>query len=135
MAGVDEIRESSMQHLSVVIAQKDQAAASQLATTLRGRFRHVAVAHSGTEIHDTILKNRANVAIVDLELLKSYEFKQLCHEFDQTAIVATHRSPDEAMWMACLKNGAADCCQRTDIEGMLRAIASNVVLTRAAGAA
>ena len=64
-----------MQHLSVVIAQKDQAAASQLATTLRGRFRHVAVAHSSKEIHDAILKNRANAAIVDLELLQSDEFR------------------------------------------------------------
>ncbi|WP_041855843.1 hypothetical protein [Candidatus Korobacter versatilis] len=124
-----------MQHLSVVIAQKDQAAASQLATTLRGRFRHVAVAHSSTEIHDAILKNRANAAIVDLELLKSDDFRQLCQEFDHTAIVATHRSPDEKMWMACLENGAADCCQRTDVEGMLRAIANNVALTRAASAA
>ncbi len=124
-----------MQHLTVVIAQKDQAAASQLATTLRGRFRHVAVAHSSTEIHDAILKNRANAAILDLELIKSDELKQLCQEFNRTAIVATHRSPDEEMWMTCLENGAADCCHRTDVEGMLRAIANNVVLTRAAHAA
>ncbi len=124
-----------MQHLSVVIAQKDQAAASQLATTLRGRFRHVAVAHSSTEIHDAILKNRANAAIVDLELVQSDELKELCQEFKRTAIVATHRSPDEEMWMSCLQSGAADCCHRTDVEGMLRAIANNVVLTRAAHAA
>ncbi len=124
-----------MQHLSVVIAQKDQAAASQLATTLRGRFRHVAVAHSSTEIHDAILKNRANAVIVDLELVKGEDLNRLCHEFNHAAIVATHRSPDEEMWMTCLANGAADCCQRTDVEGMLRAIANNVVLTRAAHAA
>ena len=124
-----------MHQLSVVIAQKDPAAAQQLAATLRGRFRHVAVAHSPEEVHDAILKHRANAAIVDLELVKSEEFKELCQEFHRTAIVATHRSPDEDMWMASLESGAADCCQRTDVEGMLRAIANNVVLTRAGHAA
>jgi DNA-binding NarL/FixJ family response regulator len=120
-----------MHQMSVVVAQKDPVAAQNLAATLRSRFRHVTVARSEAEIEEAILKHRANAAIVDLELVKSEEFRRLCHEFSRTAVVATHRSPDEAMWMKSMELGAADCCDRADVDGMLRAIAHNVVLMRA----
>ena len=89
------------------------------------------VARTEAEIEEAILKHRANAAIVDLELVKAEELRKLCHEFGRTAVVATHRSPDEAMWMNSMELGAADCCDRSDVEGMLRAISHNVVMTRA----
>jgi DNA-binding response OmpR family regulator len=124
-----------MNQFTVVVAQKDQVAAERLAQVLRGRCKQVAIAHSREEVEHAILKTRANAAIVDLELLESDQLRDLCEEHRNTAIVATHRSPDEEMWMACLESGAADCCYRGDVDGLLRAIANNVTLTRAARAA
>ncbi len=124
-----------MQHLSVVIAQKDHAAAQRLAHHLHGRFHQVVIARSAADIEEALLKSRAHALIVDLELIASEELRRLCQNFSRTAIVATHRSPDEEMWMTCLELGAVDCCQDSDVPGMLRAIGQNVVLTRAAHAA
>lgn len=124
-----------MNHLSVVIAQKDQGAAERLAQKLSNCIGHVSIAHSRDEVRQVILKTRANAAIVDLELLDNDELRELCHEYGKTAIVATHRSPDDEMWMACLDCGAADCCYREDVDGLLRAISHNVTLARAARAA
>ena len=124
-----------MQHVSVVIAQKDPSFAQQLANSLQGRFRHVAVARNGAEVAEQITKNHAQAAIVDLELVPSDELQHLCHDFGRTVVVATHRSPDEEMWMSSMQLGATDCCHRADVDGMLRAISHNVVLTRAAHAA
>jgi DNA-binding response OmpR family regulator len=124
-----------MNHLTVVVAQKDQVAAERLAQVLRGRCKQVAVAHSKEEVQHAILKTRANAAIVDLELLVDDQLRDLCQEYRNTAIVATHRAPDEEMWMACLESGAADCCYRGDVDGVLRAITNNVTMTRAARAA
>jgi DNA-binding response OmpR family regulator len=124
-----------MQHLSVVIAQQDQAVADRLETAFRGRFRHVAVAHSSADIREVITNTRANAAIVDLEMVNNEQLRRLCHDCDSTAIVATHRSPDEEMWVACLEVGAADCCDRFDVDGMLRAISNNTMHTHLARAA
>ncbi len=124
-----------MQHVSVVIAQKDPSFAQQLANSLQGRFRHVAVARSGAELADALAKHRAQAAIVDLELVANDELQHLCHDFGRTVVVATHRSPDEEMWMTSMELGATDCCHRADVDSMLRAISHNVVLTRTAHAA
>jgi ActR/RegA family two-component response regulator len=124
-----------MNHLTVVVAQKDQVAAERLAQMLRGRCKHVAIALSKDEVQQAILKTRANAAIVDLELLEDDQLQDLCQEYPSTAIVATHRSPDEEMWMACLESGAADCCYPGDVDGVLRAITQNTRSARAARAA
>jgi DNA-binding NarL/FixJ family response regulator len=123
-----------MHSLSVVIAQKENATAQQLAQTLRSRFRQVLVAHSIVEIVDCIAKNHAQSAIIDLEAVTAEELRQLCREFPGTAVVATHRSPDDEMWMETLSLGAVDCCHFGDVETILRAISHNVVLTRARAA-
>lgn len=124
-----------MYRLSVAIAVKDPATSDRLAHDIRRHFRQVALAHSGTELRHTIAKVRAEAAIVDLELLNPEELGQLCEEFPGTAVVATHRSPDNEMWTECLEIGAVDCCHHSDIDGMLRAIAHNVQLSRSAHAA
>jgi DNA-binding response OmpR family regulator len=124
-----------MHELTVVIAQKDQAAADHLTDVLQGRFRRVTVAHSGPELHEAILKLNANAAIVDLELINDEQLRNLCSAYPYTVVVATHRTPDIEMWMTCLDLGATDCCHRNDVEGMLRAITHNVHLARAARAA
>lgn len=123
-----------MQSLTVVIAQKEALASQSLAQALSTRVRHVVVANARTEIVDAIYKNRAQAAIVDLELISGAQLRQLCHDCSGVAVVATHRSPDEEMWMASLEEGAADCCHSKDVEGVLRAITQNVRMAHAKAA-
>lgn len=123
-----------MQHLSVVIAQKDCASSDQLSLELKRHFRNIAVAHSHVEIHDALAKLKANAVIVDLELISFDELRRLCQNSLGAAVIATHRSPDDEMWMECLAIGAADCCQIADVDGMLRAIAHNVHFAHARAA-
>ncbi len=123
-----------MQHLSVVIAQKDEASSDRLTVELKRHFRNVAVAHSHVEIHDAIATSRAQAAIVDLDLIGFDQLRRLCQNSLGAAVIATHRSPDDEMWMACLAIGAADCCDVADVDGMLRAIAHSVHLSHARAA-
>ena len=120
-----------MQPLDVVIASPDTQAASQLAESLHRHFRSVAVARSMDEVRHAIPKHRAQLAIVDLELLNFGDVKQLCSDFGQTQVVCTHRIPDEEMWAEALTAGAIDCCQNADIAGILDAVRRNVVKARA----
>ncbi len=124
-----------MYQYSVVIAQKEQAMAERLAHALRARFKNVAVAHSPAEVHDAIAKGQAKAAIVDLELVNRKQLNQLCKDFEGTAVVATHRAPDEDMWKACMEAGAADCCHPEELDVMLRAIVASAPLVRRAHAA
>ncbi len=120
-----------MNGMSVVIAQKEQAVAERLARTLRNHFRSVVVARSQSEIAEAIAKTRASAAVVDLEMVDDRELEDLCHEFHHTAVICTHRTPDDEMWTSSLEKGAADCCERSDVDGVMRAIRQNVVLSRA----
>lgn len=120
-----------MQSLSIVVAQKDQASAHRIAQSLRNHVRQVFIAKTADEISEAILKLHAQAAIVDLELMQDAQLRQLCLHFDRTAVVTTHRAPDDEMWMESMTLGAVDCCQQGDTDGILRAIAHNVLLTRA----
>jgi DNA-binding NarL/FixJ family response regulator len=124
-----------MQSLSVVIAQKEPSTSQLLAQALMRSVRNVAIVNSRAELQDALRSNHPQAAIVDLELVNGAQLRQLCHEFGRVAVVATHRSPDEEMWMECMEEGAADCCHNKDAEGVLRAIAQNVRLAHAAKAA
>ena len=123
-----------MQHLSVVIAQKDRVSAERLSLEFKRHFRNVLLAHSHVEIHDAITKLSAHAVIVDLELINLDELRRLCQNSLGAAVIATHRSPDDEMWMQCLAIGAADCCQVDDVDGLLRAIAHNVHFAHARAA-
>jgi DNA-binding NarL/FixJ family response regulator len=112
-----------MQHVSVVIAQKEQAASDRLSIEFKRHYRNIAVAHSHVEIHDAIANAGAHAVIVDLELIGFEQLRRLCQNSLGATVVATHRSPDDEMWKECLTIGAADCCHVNDIDGMLRAIA------------
>ncbi len=120
-----------MTGLSIVVAQKESAAADRLAHTLRNHFRSVVVARSTQEIAETRAKTRASAAVVDLEMVNPNQLQDICHEFHHTAVICTHRTPDEEMWTSSLERGAADCCEREDIDAVLRAIRQNVVIARA----
>lgn len=124
-----------MQHIALILAQAEPSFANQLLSALKGRFRQIVVAHSAAEIREEIRKSRPHAVIVDLDLVSGDQLRRLCEDFRGVAFITTHRAPDVAMWMECLDLGAVDCCHRADVEGMLRAIAHNVTLTRVARAA
>jgi DNA-binding NtrC family response regulator len=108
-----------MKPLNVVVAQMDSKSAEALAATLHSHFRTVSVARSLEELRSAIPRNRANVAIVDLELVGLPELERLTSEFQQTSVVCTHRIPDEEMWASALAAGAADVCENEDVGGIV----------------
>ncbi len=120
-----------MQAMNVVIGSTDPQAASRLAESLHRHFRSIAVARSLDEIRHAIPKNRAQLAIVDLELANMKDVQELCSEFGQTQVVCTHRIPDEEMWAEALTAGAIDCCQNADVAGILDAVRRNMRQARA----
>ena len=89
-----------MQPISVVIAQPDLGTASQLAATLRKRFRTVSVTQRKENVRAEILHSRATLAVVDLELIPLPEVEELCRELSNVRIVCTHRLADNALWTA-----------------------------------
>jgi DNA-binding NtrC family response regulator len=120
-----------MQSLSVVIANRDSQAASQLAASLNAYFRNVSVVRSLDEVRTAIPKHRAQLAILDLELASVADVEQLAHEFNHTSIVCTHRIPDDEMWAAALAAGAIDCCQNADVAAIVQAVDRYVKWARA----
>jgi DNA-binding NarL/FixJ family response regulator len=110
-----------MKPLSVVVAQSNSQMADALARSLYNHFRAVHVAGDLYELRRAIPRNRADVAIVDLELAALSEVEQLKREFTATTIVCTHRLADEKMWSDALAVGASDCCNASDVRAIVLA--------------
>ncbi len=110
-----------MPRSTIVIAQHDQAIAQRLANQLHAHFTRVLVAENATELRPLLLCHQARAAVLDTEILSLEEISQLASTFGDLAIVATHRSPDERMWMAALNAGAVELCHPQDIHSILRA--------------
>jgi DNA-binding NarL/FixJ family response regulator len=108
-----------MRPLNVVVAQLDSKNAERLAASLYSHFRSVAVARSLEELQEAIPKHRADVAIVDLELVGLSDLEGLHRTYRNTSIVCTHRVADEEMWAAALDAGASDMCSSTDVDGVV----------------
>lgn len=106
---------------TIVIAQSDPRIAQGLANDLHAHFARVAVAQSAMELRNLLLRHEARVAVLDLELVKLEEVKKLAGNFNDLAIVCTHRSPDEQMWMDALNAGAVEFCHPQDLPSILRA--------------
>ncbi|HEY6253208.1 MAG TPA: response regulator [Candidatus Angelobacter sp.] len=113
-----------MKPLSVVVAQRDAKTADFLAKSLYNHFRVVTTAGNLNELMYSIPKNRADVAIVDLELAGMEQVQQLRQQFSETTIVCTHRLADEKMWAEALAAGAADCCHASDVRAIVLAAAN-----------
>jgi DNA-binding NarL/FixJ family response regulator len=110
-----------MKPLSVVVAQGNSKTAEMLAKSLYNHFRVVHLFRTLDELRQAIPSNRADVAIVDLELASLSEVQQLKREFSSTTIVCTHRLADEKMWMDALAAGASDCCYSSDVRAIVLA--------------
>ena len=123
-----------MQSQTVVVAHSDSTAAQQLTNNLRAHFRRVAVAADQENLRDAIARHRANLAIVDLDLIPVKAVRELCADFSGTNIVCVHRAPDYEIWNAAIGAGALECCHPSDIPAILNAMRERP-LAKAKGAA
>jgi hypothetical protein len=124
-----------MRPINAVLAHQDAASAQRLATSLTKEFRNLLLAKSASELRSSLARYRAPFAVVDLELISFGELKELCNEFPATAFVCIHRLADDRMWSEALAMGAVDCCQSSDLRGILLAAERYVVLSRGKAAA
>jgi DNA-binding NarL/FixJ family response regulator len=122
-----------MLSLNVVLAQHDAVSVHSLINNLRGQCRAVAVT-SKEEVRQQILKSRADVAVLDLEMFSLPEVKDLCTEFRNVKVVCTHRLADEELWTEVMNAGASDCCLPSDVNGIMFAVRRFASQTRSAAA-
>jgi DNA-binding NarL/FixJ family response regulator len=119
---------------SVVLLQGDPVVAQSLTNSLLTSFRSVHSVPSMGELRTSILKHRARVAILDMELASLPELEQLSHEFPGLSVVCTHRLADEEMWTAALSAGASDICPTYDTHSILSAAVRNARRAQSAAA-
>ena len=119
---------------SVVILQSDPGIAQSLTASLLRSFRSVHVAGSTEELRASILKHRARVVILDMEMASLPEVERLSHEFPGLSVVCTHRLADEEMWTAALSAGASDICPTNDTHSILTAAMRNAGRARSVAA-
>src|SRR5580704_12592667 len=110
-----------MQPLTVVLLGGDAGVAQSLVSALSKTFSSVQKVQSLGELRNRIAKNRAEVAILDIEAAPLSEIQHLSHDFPGAWIICTHRVADEEMWAAALQAGAADVCPANDVAGIVRA--------------
>ena len=123
-----------MQAPTVVLLQGDSRVAEFLASALSRSFPSVQRVQSLEELRNRIAKNRAEVAVLDMEAASLSQVEHLSKDFPGTYIVCTHRVADEAMWAAALQAGAADVCPTNDVAGIVRAATDGIGRQRSAAA-
>ncbi len=122
------------QRPNVIVAQSDASSAAKLASALHNHCRTVYVARTPEEIRNAVPKHRADVAIVDLEVLGLPEVERLHHEYGNLQIVTTHRVADEDLWARSLQAGAVDCCYPQDVPSIVGSAMRNLRLARSRAA-
>ncbi|HTD22589.1 MAG TPA: hypothetical protein VK738_08040 [Terriglobales bacterium] len=123
-----------MKPLNLVVAQTDPRNAEVLAGNLQSHFKGVSLAHDLQEVRQAILQNRADVAVIDLEMAPLFEVDKLRQEFSKVEIVCTHRLADDRMWSAALGVGAVDCCHPSDVRGIVLAANRTQIMARTTAA-
>ena len=118
----------------VVLLQSNPEIAQSLAASLLSSFRSVYAVRSLEELRANILKHRAGVVILDIEVAPLHEVERLSHEFPGLNVVCTHRLADEEMWTAALSAGASDICPTNDTHSILTAASHTAPRTRSVAA-
>ena len=110
-----------MRPISVALARREPVLTDNVVRSISKQFSNVATANNAEEVRTAVARQRAGLAIVDLEVVNFAELAQLCREFPATAFVSTHRLADDAMWSQSLSMGAVDCCLAGDLSKILQA--------------
>jgi hypothetical protein len=97
-------------------------------------LQNLTTVHAAASVRESVPRLRAQLAIVDLEVVSFSELADLCREFPATAFVCVHRLADDSMWMQALASGAVDCCLSADLSRILEN-ADRYVAIKEAGAA
>jgi DNA-binding NtrC family response regulator len=123
-----------MQPLNVVLLQSDSRVAQSLVSALANTFNSVRQVQSLGEVRSSIAKQRAGVAILDMEAASISDVEHLSREFPKACIVCTHRLADEELWTAAVNAGAVDVCPPTDTRGILRTALRNASIAQSVAA-
>ena len=123
-----------MKPLNLIVAQCNPQSAEILAENLQNHFKGVSMVRDLQELRLSIIKDRADVAVIDLEMAPLSEVSNLHREFDKLEIVCTHRLADESLWSAALGAGAADCCHPSDVRGIVLAANRTRIMARTTAA-
>jgi DNA-binding NtrC family response regulator len=123
-----------MQPLNVVLLQSDARVAQSLVSALANTFNSVRQVQSLGEVRSSIAKQRAGVAILDMEAASISDVEHLSREFPKACIVCTHRLADEELWTAAVNAGAVDVCPPTDTRGILRTALRNASIAQSVAA-
>lgn len=107
--------------LNVVVLQSNEEVAEELQSSLQNHFSLIYLARNLAEAKISIPKYRAQVLILDLELVPRSEVELLRREFPGICLVCTHRLADEEMWTEMVEAGASDLCFSADSRGILSA--------------
>ena len=117
-----------MPPISVVLAHEDAALVQSLTGWSNNQFLNLASVNTAVGVREVVARLRAQLVIVDLEVVSFQELGELCREFPSTAFVCTHRLADDVMWSQSLAAGAVDCCLAGDIPRILEASESYVAI-------
>jgi hypothetical protein len=109
-----------MSPVRVVFANPSEELPKSLLKRTRRELPNFATVHAAAEIREMVPRLRAQLAVVDLEMISFQELADLCREFPATAFVCIHRLADDAMWAQSLAAGAADCCSTADLPWILQ---------------
>jgi|SRR5437868_14694665 len=115
-----------MQALSVVLLQGDSRIAQSLAASMSSAFHSVHAVQSLDELRTRMVRHRAEVIVVDLEVISVSDLQTLSKQFPGITIVCTHRLADEDMWAPVLNAGAADICPASDTRAITTSALRNV---------
>jgi len=110
-----------MPPIHVVLTRQDPALTDKLAASIQKQFLDLSTVSNKEDTRNAISRTKAQLAIVDLEVVNFSELGQLCREFPGTAFVCIHRLADDGMWSQSLAAGAVDCCLSGDLPRILQA--------------
>jgi hypothetical protein len=120
-----------MPPINVVLAHQDPGLANNLVHAVEKQYLNLTTAKNKEEIRSAIVRVKAPLAVVDLELVNFKELGELCSEFPATAFVSTHRLADDTMWTRSLGVGAVDCCLASDLPHVLQASDRYIAIRKA----
>lgn len=110
-----------MEPLNVVVLQANPKVAQSVLSSLQSRFNVIYLARNLEEAKAAILKYRAQVVVLDIELAPRSEIEWLRREFPGICLVCTHRLANEEMWTDVVSAGASDLCYSEDCQGIVSA--------------
>lgn len=119
----------------MVLLQGDLRIAQSLAAAMSKSFHSVHAVHSLEELRSRVIRNRADVVVVDLEVISVSDLEALSKQFPGITIVCTHRLADEEMWAPILNAGAADICSTSDTHAITTTALRNAAMRRSVAAA